>query len=174
MGDIELRAYTAGDPLLDVGFSVYQEVWPERVDEFEETRESFIGYATYQDFAGVVAFHGDRPVGVGYGARSEPGVWWHDQVTPYFGEDHPALQDAWRLVELAVVPGVRRLGIGGMIHDALLASHGCARALLCTGVDNATALSMYARRGWTTLHPGFDFPGQSKQYAILAKELRER
>ena len=168
---IELRAYTAGSPLLEVGFGVYREVWPEREHEFEETRESFERYATYANFAGIVAFHGDRPVGVGYGARSRPGIWWHDQVTPFFGEDHPALQDAWRLVELAVVPDMRRRQVGGMIHDTLLASQGCRRALLCTSVENTVAQAMYARRGWYTLHPGFDFPGQPVQYVILAREL---
>jgi ribosomal protein S18 acetylase RimI-like enzyme len=172
VSDITLREYCAGSPLLEAGFRVYQEVWPEREDEFEETRESFVRYAGYPDFAGVVAFAGERPVGVGYGARSFPGVWWHDQVTPVLGKDYPALQDAWRLVELAVVTDARRHGIGGMIHDHLLTAHTCSRALLCTGVGNTVARAMYASRGWQVVHPGFDFPGQPVQYVILGKELR--
>jgi GNAT superfamily N-acetyltransferase len=171
VSDITLRRFTADSPLLEIGFLVYQHVWPEREDEFAETHESFIRYAGYPDFAGVVAFRDDRPVGVGYGARSFPGVWWHDQVTPVLGSDHPALQDAWRLVELAVVSDARRHGIGGMIHDHLLSAHTCARALLCTGVDNIVARQMYASRGWQIVHPGFDFPGQPVQYVILGKDL---
>jgi ribosomal protein S18 acetylase RimI-like enzyme len=62
---------------------------------------------------------------------------------PRLGSDHPALQDAWRLVELAVAEPHRGLGIGGRLHDALLAAQPCPRALLSTGVANQRARAIY-------------------------------
>jgi ribosomal protein S18 acetylase RimI-like enzyme len=74
-------------------------------------------------------------------------------------------------VELAVVEPYRRLGIGGRLHDALLASQPCPRVLLCTGVANARARGIYERRGWYYVHPAFDFLGEPHPYAIMGKEL---
>jgi GNAT superfamily N-acetyltransferase len=167
---IRLRPYDRDSPLLEEALAVYARVWPDR--NRDEARENFTRYAGYADFHGLVAFVGEEAVGVGYGTRSIPGIWWHDQVTPQLGLDHPALQDAWRLVELAVVETHRRLGIGGQLHDALLAAQSCSRVLLCTGVANERARTMYERRGWHYVAPSFEFPGESHPYAIMGKELR--
>jgi GNAT superfamily N-acetyltransferase len=169
---IRLVPFTRESAALEDALRVYARVWPER--DRDEARENFVRYAGYEGFRGLVAFVGEGAVGVGYGARSVPGIWWHDQVTPRLGAGHPALQDAWRLVELAVVEGRRGLGIGGRIHDALLAAQPCPRALLSTGVANVRARAMYERRGWYYVDPAFDFPGQPHPYAIMGKELGPR
>jgi ribosomal protein S18 acetylase RimI-like enzyme len=165
---VRLVPFTARSAEQEQGLAVYARVWPER--DLDEARESFERYAGYDDFHGLLAMCDGNAVGVGYGARSYPGVWWHDQVTPILGEDHPALQDAWRLVELAVVTEYRGQGIGGRLHDALLAAHTCSRALLCTGVTNHRARAMYERRGWYYVSPSFDFPGVTQQYTIMGLE----
>jgi hypothetical protein len=167
---IEFCSYSVDSPLLEDALAVYARVWPDR--DQDVARESFTRYARYDDFHGMVAFLRGQPIGVGYGARSYPGVWWHDQVAARLGNDFPPLQDAWRLVELAVVSEFRQQQVGGRIHDRLIAARTCARALLCTGTTNVTAQTMYARRGWYTVHPGFDFPGESHPYVIMGKELR--
>ena len=167
---IRLETYSATSPLLEDALRVYARVWPDRSPA--DARGNFTRYAGYDGFCGLVAFVGDEAVGVGYGARSVPGVWWHDQVTPHFGTDHPALRDAWRLVELAVIEDYRRLGIGGLLHDALLATQPCPRVLLSTAVANERARTMYERRGWYYVHPAFDFPGEPHRYAIMGKELQ--
>jgi ribosomal protein S18 acetylase RimI-like enzyme len=176
---IRLVSYARGSPLLADALAVYARVWPER--DRAESEEGFTRYAGYAEFRGLVAFAGDEPVGVGYGARSVPGIPWHDLVAPVLGFDHPALQDAWRLVELAVVSECRGAGIGGRLHDALLASQPCGRALLSTAVSNWMARRMYERRGWEYVVTDFqvpgDFrvPGQSERYVIMGRRtpLRE-
>ena len=143
---LRLCPYTAASPLLDAALDVYRRVWPDR--DSLVARETFTRYGGYRDFHGLVALLDGEPVGVGYGARSYPGIPWHDRVAPVLGAGHPALQDAWRLVELAVVEAYRGIGIGGRLHDRLLAAQPCPRALLSTGVSNTRARRMYERRGW--------------------------
>lgn len=165
---MSLQPFTRDSPLLDVALEVYARVWPER--DRDEARENFTRYAGYDDFVGFVAYAGEESAGVGYGARSQPGIWWHDQVTPVFGEDYPALQAAWRLVELAVVDTHRGNGIGSRLHDELLATQPCPRVLLSTAVSNNRARAIYERRGWYYIASSFDFPGEPYPYVIMGKE----
>jgi ribosomal protein S18 acetylase RimI-like enzyme len=168
-GPVRLVPFTQSSPQLEEALRVYAQVWPDR--DQAVAREGFTRYAGYNGFYGLVARDGDTAVAVGYGARSVPGIWWHDQVTPILGTDHPALHDAWRLVELAVVAPHRQRGIGGQVHDALLAAQPCPRVLLCTAVGNTRARAMYERRGWHYIARTFAFPGEPHPYAIMGKEL---
>lgn len=169
---IVYRPYTADSPLLENALAVYAGVWPER--DRDEARENFTRYAGYAGFIGLVAYDGDEPVGVAYGATSQLGVWWHDKAAAGLGADHPALQDAWRLVELAVVDAHRGRGIGGELHDRLLAAQPNARALVCTAVHNTHARDIYERRGWRYVAESFDFPGEPHPYVIMAREVASR
>jgi GNAT superfamily N-acetyltransferase len=164
---VRLVAYDRESPLLEQALDVYARVWPDR--DQEEARESFTRYAGYAGFQGLVAFDGDEPIGTGYGANSVPGIWWHDQTVAVLGADHPALQDAWRLVELAVVSERRGQGVGGRIHDALIAAQSCSRLLLCTGTWNTTARQMYLARGWQVVADEFAYPGQPHPYVIMGR-----
>jgi GNAT superfamily N-acetyltransferase len=111
-------------------------------------------------------------VGVTYGATSVPGIPWHDLVAPILGADHPALQDAWRLVELAVVPEAEGLGIGTRLHDAIVASQPNARLLVSTGTTNARARGIYERRGWHYILDEIRPPESSDTYVIMGKAAR--
>lgn len=166
---ITLRAYSQRSPLLEQALRIYARVWPDRDPAI--ARETFTRYAGYPAFHGFVAFVDDEPAGVGYGARSSPGVPWHDLVAPRLGEAHPALQDAFRIVELAVVEQHQGNGVGGRLHDALLAAQPCARALISTNVANQRARAIYERRGWRYLHTSFEVPDDPHRYVIMAKEL---
>lgn len=167
--DVELHPYSARSPLLDAALAVYASVWPAR--DPADAREGFTRYAGYRDFVGFVAVLDGEAIGVGYGARSYPGVPWHDVVAPLLGTDHPALRDAWRLVELAVVTEHRRAGIGALLHDALLAAQPCPRALLSTSVTNYPARTLYERRGWYYVLRELNVEMQSGTYVVMAKEL---
>jgi GNAT superfamily N-acetyltransferase len=169
---ITLHAYTRDSPLLEAALEIYARVWPER--DREVTKANFMGYTGFEEFHGFVARAGGEYTGVAFGARSRPGRWWHDQVTPVLGVDHPALQDAWRLMELAVIESHQGQGIGGLLHDALLEKQPCPRVLLSTGVGNERARRMYERRGWYYVHASVDFPGESYPYAIMGKEIEGR
>lgn len=165
---VALRRFYPTDPDLRAAAHVYAETWDRPPDD----AYAFITHqARYPDFVGFLAEEDGAPVGMGFGTRSEPGQWWHDHVGARVGEDHPALQNAWVLTELAVRPPWRRFGIGGAIHDSLLHDQPCPRVLLSTEVSNTRARRMYERRGWTYLHPGFVFSPGQPVFCIMRREM---
>jgi ribosomal protein S18 acetylase RimI-like enzyme len=60
---------------------------------------------------------------------------------------------ALAFVELGVHPSQRRRGLGGLLHDELLARAARPTAVLETDVDNDAAIAFYERRGWETIIP---------------------
>ena len=169
--EITLDRFSPGSAHFDGAVRVFRETWrrdPRAAEEF------FLRHGDYPDFRGIVALVDARVVGMGFGTRSLPGQWWHDHVAAQVGEDHPALQDAWVLTELAVLHIARGQGIGGRIHDALVAAQPCPRALLSTQVDNAVSRRLYETRGWRYLHRGLRFEQYGSPYVVMHRELGER
>jgi ribosomal protein S18 acetylase RimI-like enzyme len=168
---VQLHPFTRQSSFLDDAVQVFVQTWP-GYDPLS-ARASFVRCAARRDFRGLVAVSDDTVVGFGFGARSYPGIWWHDQTTNQLGREHPALLDAWQLAELAVVEAYRGRGIGGRLHDALLAVQPCPRILLSTYATNTRARTIYERRGWYYIHSAFMFPHDAHAYVTMAKELGE-
>jgi ribosomal protein S18 acetylase RimI-like enzyme len=138
----------------------------------EPTLAFFKEQAQRPDFRGMVAVtDGQEAIGLGAGTRSEPGQWWHDLVSAQVGADHPALQDAWVLVEIVLLSDYRQRGIGTQLLETLLRTQPYPRVVLSVVVGNSRARSFYERKGWNYLHPGILF-GNQKTYAIMHKELQ--
>lgn len=164
----QLIPFDADSPYLPQAARVYARIW-QRGEDW--AIGLFARQARYPDFHGLVAVAEGAVVGMGFGARSEPGQWWHDKVAARMGAGTPALQDAWTLVELGVLAELRGRGIGGALHDRLLAIHPCPRVLLSTQVENARARRMYEARGWQYLHPGFAFEPGNQPFVVMHREL---
>lgn len=167
--DYELVAFTHDSPLLLDAVKVYTHVWAQRT--YGESVDFFRSNARRQDFYGYVVQAGPQTIGMGFGTRSVPGQWWHDKVARRVGVDHDALQNAWVLVELAIMPAYRNRGLGLRIHNALLSAQPYPHALLSTQVDNRGARRFYERHGWDYLHPGFAFFENHPLFCILHKRL---
>ena len=165
---IEIEPFDLGSRTFEDAVSVYRAVFG---GDWNGGYLFMVRYAQYPDFHGRVALDGTRVIGMGFGARSAPGQWWHDRVATEVGPDHPALQTAWVLVELGVLEGYRGQGIGGRLHDTLLAAQPLPRVLLSTQVDNLGARRFYTRRGWQLLHPGFTFLPGSPPYLVMHQSL---
>ncbi|HZR43311.1 MAG TPA: GNAT family N-acetyltransferase [Ktedonobacteraceae bacterium] len=162
-----LSPFTASSPYLEDVVWLYTETWPSDPDEIR----SFISrYATYPDFRGQVALVENKVIGMGFGHRSRPGDWWHNRIAALLGTDHPALQDAWVLVELAVLEVYRGEGIGTALHNTLLQNQPCPRALLSTEVKNTRARRFYERFGWQYLHNNFKFREDDEPFVIMSRE----
>lgn len=160
-----------GTRLFGDAMRLYAQTWP---DDPGVISDFFARYARLPDYHGLAALDGQLLVGFGFGARSESGQWWHDRVAERVGADHPALQDAWGLVDLAVASEHRGRGIGSALMETLLAAQPCPRALLSTEAANTGAQRLYLRYGWRVLHPGFAFNPGDKLYMVMCRELSGR
>jgi ribosomal protein S18 acetylase RimI-like enzyme len=144
-------------------------VWPEaRLDEllpWHRGREGF-RLICEEDRQGRLA-------GLAYGYRGAAGQWWHDLVSAAMteGQRRDWLQPAhFELVELAVRPDLRGRGLGGRLHDAVLADLDAPTAVLSTETDNEAALGLYRGRGWQLLVRELDF-GAGRLFCVLGLDL---
>ena len=79
--------------------------------------------------------------------------------------------DHFEYVELHVRADQRRRGLGGRLHDELLARQSRSpTAVLSTQTDNEPALALYHGRGWRIVVPELDF-GSGRLFSILARDL---
>ena len=168
---------TPGTPRFADAVRLYLTLWP---GDTPTITDFMTRYAALPAYHGLVALYDGEGgpqgateafAGFGFGARSLPGSWWHERVASQVGADHPALQDAWGLVDLAIAPEHRDKGLGGALMETLLAAQPCPRALLSTEVSNAGARRLYERHGWSYLHPGFAFNPGDQAYAVMRREL---
>ena len=144
--DIDVAAFALGSPRLEDAVRIYATVFHQ---EWEPSLHLFEEQGGRRDFHGRVAVVDGTVVGMGFGARAEPGHWWYDGIADQVGADHPALQDAWNLVELAVLAEFRRRGIGTRLLASLLEAQPCQRALLSVIVANTPARAFYERCGFS-------------------------
>lgn len=155
---------------------LWNEVWPgtprERFDEILPR------HARRDGFRAVVADDEEgRLVGLAYGYAGAPGEWWHDVVSTAMGEEAAARWlgvGHFELVELMVGADARGHGLGGRLHDAIVAGLQ-ATAVLSTHVDNEPALALYRGRGWKVVVPEVQFAreGEGERYCVLCIDLRE-
>ncbi len=163
-----IEPFDPESPSLRLAASIYARVWGRQVVHSIEFVQA---HSTRPNFHGALACNGEKPVGMAFGTRSEDGQWWHDQVARHCGKHNPALQNAWVVVELAVLDGWRRQGVGGALLDAVVAAQPLKNLLLSTQEHNDTARQFYERRGWTYLHDGFVFPGGVTPFVIMHRAL---
>jgi ribosomal protein S18 acetylase RimI-like enzyme len=146
-------------------------LWPEasrqRLDEILPR------HARREGFRAVIARGGDgRLAGFAYGYRGAAGQWWHDLVAAALGPDGAARWLApghFEFVELHVRRDLWGRGVGGALHDALLAPES-GPAVLSTQRDNRRALRLYRRRGWQVIVPNIDFGAGYPPFCVLGRE----
>jgi ribosomal protein S18 acetylase RimI-like enzyme len=142
--------------------------------EVAELRRGFVAAHTQRDeFRAVATLDGDRLVGFGYGYRSRPGQWWHEQVRA--GLDPKAyatwLADSFELVELHVLPDAQGQGIGQAQLVALLDGVACRTVVLSTPEGESRAWRLYRRMGFVDVLRHCEFPGDDRPFAVLGRAL---
>lgn len=148
-------------------------VWP---DARGERLDVIVPRHLDRDGFRFVAEHDEagRLAGIAYGYEGAAGQWWHDLVSAAMDE---AARTRWlrpghfELVELAVRPDLRRRGLGGRLHDALLGGLDAPTAVLSTEVDNAAAIALYRGRGWHVIVPELDFGPDFPPFLVMGREL---
>ena len=81
------------------------------------------------------------------------------------------LSDYFEFAELAVLPEWQRQGLGGRLHDTLLAGLRQHSACLATADLETNARRLYRSRGWVTLLERIVLPNIELKFAILGKRL---
>src|SRR5688572_11731791 len=114
---VDLLSFDADSPLLGLAARVYALTWQR---DYEDSREFFLKYARFPCFYGLIAVVDNRVVGTTFGVQTLPGQWWHTKVAARIGSSHAALQHAWVLVELAVLPAYRNQKHGTALHDRII------------------------------------------------------
>jgi ribosomal protein S18 acetylase RimI-like enzyme len=116
-------------------------------------------------------------VGFAYGYASQPGQWWHDTIAQALSREQAQewLSDGFEFIELAVTPVFQGYGIGGRLHDALVADLPYRTALLSTYQGDTNAMQLYRKRGWVVLLEDFvypsDDPTSDKPFVIMGLRL---
>ena len=133
------------------------EVWREGfgpIEDLAQWRETiFDRHRTREAYRLAVASDAKGPVGLAWGYIGQRGQFWPDRVLDRLGQiAEPWVGGHVEFVELAVVPRARRRGVGGRLHDALLAELPARHALLGTSSDpDDPAVRLYRSRGWVHL-----------------------
>lgn len=115
-------------------------------------------------------------LGFGYGYASQPGQWWHDQVSGALTREEQSrwFTDCFEVVELHVRPEAQGHGLGAAQLRALLGMSTAATTLLSTPeADEATsrAWRLYRRFGFVDVVRDFRFPGDVRRFAVLGRSL---
>ena len=139
--------------------------------EVEEFARSFPTQWQREAYRFVAALEGDsgQLAGFAYGYACAAGRWWVSFVKDALGEPLAStwLDNSYQLVEIAVLPAWQGQGIGGRLHDQLLAGLPYDRALLATMQAGSAAHRLYRRRGWAVLAENLEVPGIARRYQIM-------
>ena len=172
---MKTRRWAARDLLehLDQVLTVYATAM-EYPPEVAELRRGFVAAHTQRsEFRAVATFDGDRLIGFGYGYRSRPGQWWHEQVRG--GLDAETYQtwmtDCFELVELHVLPEAQGRGTGQAQLRTLLDGVKRKTVALSTPEGESRAWRLYRRMGFVDLLRHYDFPGDDRPFAVLGRNL---
>ncbi|WP_456414441.1 GNAT family N-acetyltransferase [Oceanithermus profundus] len=138
---------------LDAVFALWARahgVAAERMRQRHEIMERHFGYPGFEGFG---AYLGGGITGFVYGFTGLPGQWWYERVRALMPPEMARewLEDHFEFTELAVDPAHWGRGLGGRLHDEILAGRHEPRALLTVNADNARARGFYERRGWVPL-----------------------
>jgi ribosomal protein S18 acetylase RimI-like enzyme len=122
----------------------------------------------------------DTLLGFAYGYRSRPGQWWHDEVRGGLRDVDPAftahwLDDTFELCELHVLPRWQGAGIGRRLLRTLLDGAPGRTVVLSTPEsetgEESRAWRLYRSTGFTDVLRRHVFPGDSRRFAVLGREL---
>lgn len=145
-------------PCYDTVFGDFDDYGAWRSDLFER-------HAGREGFRLAVAIDGGTVVGFSWGYVGQRGQYWSDLAFEALPRDIAAewIGGHFELVELAVLPSFRRIGLGQALHDRVLGGIK-TRCLLSTSDDEADpAVQLYLRSGWQrlgVLRPGVQVMGR--------------
>lgn len=130
---------------------------------------------TMPGFRFHAALRSNEVMGFIYGYHLQATSWWPQLIRPSMEAHGVAhwLDDAFELVEFAVLPNQQGTGIGRALYEALFADVTEPRALLGTDSPPTPAHRFYTRRGWQVLVPDWRHsPDDEDTLIIMGTDLR--
>ncbi|MBI3685773.1 MAG: GNAT family N-acetyltransferase [Actinobacteria bacterium] len=159
---------------VDEAMSVYESAMAYPVGTGTQRRDHAVAHTSLPGYRASAALtSGDELAGFGYGYRSLPGQWWHDQVRAALGPELAAawLRDGFELCELHVRPRYQGYGTGRRLLLALAGVVPQPRILLSTPEGPTRAWRLYLDMGFVALARGHHFPGDNRPFGILGAQL---
>lgn len=171
---MELRVPVEPEPLFGTLAEIYREAFAELPFPASETTvrqlaaEILPRHAEREDFKLLLAVEAEEIVGFIYGYSGAHGQQWEDWLAaripaPLYAE---WFHSHFAVTEFCVRPAFQGRGIGGALHDTLLAGLPHERAVLTAHRADTRARHLYARRGWEVLWEAVD-----DRHSLLGKRL---
>jgi ribosomal protein S18 acetylase RimI-like enzyme len=152
---------------------------PPPFNETEEGAASFgralAGHAEHPapGFRCCVARENGHLVGFVYGFTVTPGYRREERLRTALTDEQAVrwLADAFDVLDLGVLPAAQGRGIGGRLHDAVLAGQPHRTAILTTYPGDTAAMRLYRSRGWQVVQSDVFFPDSATPHVILGLAL---
>lgn len=165
---VELRRFGHTDlpAIRQTLLDVHTDAYADDMTEFDERFPWFVDHwGGHPDFACVIGYDGDEPVGFAYGAPATPDrEWWREHMQA------PADPSTFAFSELMVRPRWRKTGTGELLHEALLADRPEALAVLLVDPDHPKVQALYEQWGWRQIGNRQPFP-DSPNFAVMLRTL---
>jgi ribosomal protein S18 acetylase RimI-like enzyme len=162
---------------VDDVLAVYSDAMGFRPEAIAARRGYLSTHVRRPEFRAVATLTADGElVGFGYGYHSEPGQWWHDQVSAAMDPDARKLwlTDCFEIVELHVRTAAQGHGLGTRQLRALLQMATGNATLLSTpegDEQRSRAWRLYRRYGFVDVVRNLTFPGDARRFAVLGRAL---
>lgn len=162
---------------LDDVLAVYADAMGFRREAIAARRTYLATHVRQPGFRAVATLATDGAlVGFGYGYHSEPGQWWHDQVSAAMDPEARKrwLPDCFEVVELHVRTAAQGHGLGERQLRALLTMASGSTTLLSTPEGDeakSRAWRLYRRFGFVDVLRHLTFPGDARTFAVLGRTL---
>jgi ribosomal protein S18 acetylase RimI-like enzyme len=126
-----------------------------------------------EGYAALVAVRAEQVIGLAFGWRSRPGLWWTETVARLLGDEAETwLGDSFELATMAVAESERGKGVGAALLTALIESRPERTATLAVHPDNAAARRLYESHGWHILRERIGPAQGTHARMLMAKQLR--
>ncbi|MFE1130057.1 GNAT family N-acetyltransferase [Streptomyces albidoflavus] len=165
----DLRRYghddltTIRQTLLDI----HADAYAADLSEFDERFPWFVDHwGSHPNYACVIGYDGDEPVGFAYGAPAAAGrEWWREHLAAA-----PERDATFSLSELMVRPAWRKTGIAEQLHNALLADRPENLVVLLVDPDHPKVQQLYETWGYRRVGNRQPFP-DSPNFAVMLRPL---
>ncbi|MFE0041608.1 GNAT family N-acetyltransferase [Streptomyces albireticuli] len=139
----------------------------EMADPFNQRFDWFVDHwSGHPEFACVIGYEDDEPVGMAYGAPANPGrEWWREHLDPA-----PEKSRTFSVSELRVRPKWHKTGAAKRIFDALVNGRDEDLAVLLVEVGHPRVQALYEKWGYRKVGERQPFP-DSPVYAVMLRAL---